>query len=133
MLAAAGLAVGGCSGNIDDLPRQPITGTVTLDGRLLPTGLIVFTPPGSVAGGAKTSGAASITNGRFSIPRVKGLIPDKYSVAIYPGRTPAEALSPEGRARATFRIPAKYNTQTELEVEISAGGNKELRIDIDSN
>jgi len=78
----------------------------------------------------------SINNGRFSIPRRKGPIPANYAIAISstetPGRRPNPEVGPDkAAAPAKQLIPAKYNTQTELVVEIKQG-IKELRIDIDS-
>ena len=49
--AALGVAVG-CSGSDDGLPREPVSGTVTFDGKPLATGTISFMPTkGSGEGG----------------------------------------------------------------------------------
>jgi len=136
-LAAPGLAVSGCSGITDAVPRQAVTGTVTLDGRPMASGTIVFTPAGAHSALVPISAFDTIKNGRFSISRGKGLVPAKYLIAIYSGKKVKVPHGPEmsdeeAQAQAKDLIPAKYNTSTELEVEIKRAGIKELKIDIDS-
>jgi len=137
MSAALGLSVPGCSGSVDDLPRQAVAGSVTMDGRSMASGTIVFIPSGERASSKATSGSVLINNGRFSLPRAKGLVPAKYRIAIYSGKKVTERPTPEIRpdqaeAQAKDLVPAKFNIATELEVEIKPGGIKELRIEIDS-
>src|SRR5438128_90160 len=80
--AALGLAAIGCSGGGgDDLPRQPVAGTVTLDGEPLNEGAILFAPTGK-SEGAVASATARIENGQFSIPRDQGPVPGTYKVSI---------------------------------------------------
>jgi hypothetical protein len=110
---------------------------VTLDGRPLPKGRINFIPPGALAGGKQTPGSAVINNGRFSIPRSKGLIPDKYRVEVYStmvagGQTNAKGESSKHEASSEATIPAKYNAESELMVEIKDVNVKEVRIELDS-
>ena len=47
-LLASGLGLTGCWGTIDDLPREPVAGTVLVDGKPLAEGTIVFYPEGFV-------------------------------------------------------------------------------------
>jgi len=136
-LGALGLAVAGCSGYVDELPRQAVPGTVTLDGRPMASGVIVFLPSGERKSSTATSGSVLIKNGRFSLPRARGLVPATYRIAIYSGMKAKQRPNPEmspGQAEAQTEdlVPAKYNTATELEVEIKPGGIKELRLEIDS-
>jgi len=135
-LAALGLAAPGCSGKVDELPREAVSGTVRLDGRLLASGMIVFLPSGEQKSKHTVSSSDVIKNGRFSIPRAKGLVPTKYHIAIYAGRKHEGLPSPDVRPeeakaqQAKDSIPEKYNVETELEVEIKPGGIRELRIDL---
>jgi hypothetical protein len=69
VFVALGLAVG-CSGSGDDLPREPVSGTVTLDNQPLASGTISFIPVAGQGGGGGT-----ITDGKFSIAREGGLVP----------------------------------------------------------
>jgi len=127
VLAAFGLAVG-CSGSGDDLPREPVSGTVTLDNQPLPNGTISFVPASGSGGGGGT-----IKDGKFSIARAGGLVPGSYSVSINASETQGEQTKPKmvGGTRkesqvAKELIPAKYNANTELKAEIKKGGNKDL-------
>lgn len=82
MCGTVGLVVAGCAEN-DGLPRQPLAGSVTLDGNGLNHGVINFYPAAHVISGVMVSGAASIDNGRFSIARDAGLIPGQYKIAVH--------------------------------------------------
>jgi hypothetical protein len=133
---AAGLAGPGCSIDDDDMPRQSIAGVIRLDGQLLPKGIVYYYPQVATSGRQAVMGGSMIRNGRFSIPRDLGLMPGKYKVAIFStivgrkkkDKDPAKAQPPEPE-----RIPPKYNSQTQLEIEVSdAHAIKEMLIDLDS-
>src|SRR6516165_2617663 len=87
------IACAGCGAAGDGLPRQPIWGTVTLDGQPLAKGFITFTP----AAGQATQSGGVITGGKFSVPREQGPVPGKYSVSISSAR--AEAKVPPEEAK----------------------------------
>ncbi|HZW30294.1 MAG TPA: carboxypeptidase-like regulatory domain-containing protein, partial [Isosphaeraceae bacterium] len=134
-LAASGL-MAGCSGSRDDLPREPVAGTVTLDGRPLAEGAIQFTPA-SGSGGPAISGTAAIENGQFSIPRADGLVPGSYKVSVsaVPVKREPRGQITIGKKKATQykeAIPAKYNTKTILTEEIKRGGASDLKYDLQS-
>jgi hypothetical protein len=137
-LFAAGLAVSGCSAPDDDVPRQPVAGTVLVDGLRLTYGLIIFYPQRAPtrADGAIPS-EATIENGSFSLPRRFGLAPGKYKIWIQSERRRQERIereaSPETRIGvAKGKIPAKFNSESVLEVEVKEGGIKDLKIEIGS-
>ena len=44
---AVGSTAAGCSQSSDELPREPVSGTVTLDGQPLASGTIQFSPDGA--------------------------------------------------------------------------------------
>lgn len=135
VFAAFGLAVG-CSGPSDDLPREAVYGTVTLDGQPLANGTITFMP----AGGGGTGGGSEIKDGSFSISRDAGLVPGNYNVAINASAKREERAKPEqvGGTRkesqlAKELIPAKFNSKTVLKAEIKkGGGNDNLKFDLES-
>ena len=135
-LAAAGLMVG-CSGSRDELPREPVSGTVMMDSQPLAEGAIQFTPAAGSAGPA-ISYTAPIENGQFSIPRADGLVPGKYKVSIsaVPAKrnTRIEATIGKKKKATPFKelIPAKYNSQTILTEEIKRGGASGLKYEIQS-
>jgi hypothetical protein len=122
LVFAAGLAAG-CSGS-DDLPREVVSGTVTLDGQPLDDGVIQFTPAG---GSGQVSGGTQIQGGKYSISRDQGLVPGSYNVAIN-AATKSERTKPAqvgaGKAAELPKelIPAKYNSATELKAEVKKGG-----------
>ena len=117
------MTFGGCSGNSDGLPREAVSGTVTLDGQPLPEGLIQFLPssPKEVM-----SGGAVIEGGKFSIARNEGLLPGTYRVEISSstGLEPPPPGEPPGPAKGTAKdlIPEQYNRKTTLTAEVRAAG-----------
>jgi len=134
---ATTFAFAGCSNNGDDLPRQPVAGTVLVDGRRLSYGTIMFVPEARPAKGSSVAAGDIVVNGRFSIPRDKGPVPGMYKIAIAtekkrPARTDQEPTPGKAEAAAENQIPARFNTQTVLEIEIKEGGIKELKIEIAS-
>src|SRR6056297_1516134 len=104
----------GCGGPATD--RVPVAGEVTLDGQPLDRGSIEFHPDGEE--GTVTGGV--ISEGTFEIPAVQGAKPGNYSVRIFASGgdvevAPDEPPGPEGEGQVSEeRIPAKYNTETEL-------------------
>jgi hypothetical protein len=107
--------------------RVGVEGKVTLKGVPLDTGFVMFVP--EAVGGAATQASTMIANGEYRIPAPQGLFPGKYRVALSSGdgKTPASdpnaAPGPTGNFASKERIPAKYNTETTLSVEVKAGAN----------
>jgi hypothetical protein len=135
MIALVTLATTGCWGGGDNLPREPISGTVTFDNSPLKGGSIQFLPEQS-AGGISSGGV--ITDGRFQVAKADGPIPGKYKVMIFaeggrgamkradeaPGRPEPAAMGPAGL------IPLRYNFQTELTADVKAGGPNDFTYDL---
>lgn len=118
IVAAAFIA--GCSSS----DRRAISGEVTFAGEPVDGGSIVFLP-GDDGG---TKGAAEIIAGKYEIPPQQGLRPGKYRVEINWAKPTGKQI-PSGDPGMTMEerlevIPAKYNTASELTVEITAGENK---------
>src|SRR3954465_12715974 len=67
----------GCSDG-DNLPRQAVSGEVTMDGAPLPNGTIQFTPATELP----TPALVPIEGGNYSIPKDRGLVPGSYKVSI---------------------------------------------------
>jgi len=121
--AALAVIFVGCSEDSDGLPRQAISGTVTLEGQPLQDGSIQFLPTSQRE---VLSGGAVVADGRFSISRREGLTPGDYRVVITsaPSETsvrPTEApgLAPEP---AKERIPEKYNRKSTLTAKVEDDG-----------
>src|SRR5689334_14633291 len=60
----------GCDGPGDGLPRQAVSGSVTLKGQPLPQGTIQFLP---ATDKQPTAGAVEIKDGKYSLPKEQGL------------------------------------------------------------
>lgn len=96
MVTMAAMA-GGCGGR-DELGRHAVRGNVTLQGQPVPSGEVTFEPDA----GAGNQGPASwseITNGRYSIGRVKGHIGGAYIIRIT-GYGQETVETPDGPAPA---------------------------------
>jgi hypothetical protein len=135
LVLAVGL-VAGCAGG-DELPRESVWGTVTLDNQPLATGVIQFSPADKAAGAALNSAGGQITDGKFSISREQGLVPGKYSVAINAAskteRTkPAQVGAGKMSDLAKELIPAEYNSATTLTADVKKGGGNDFTFTLDS-
>jgi hypothetical protein len=129
MLAVTALAPLGCGGAEDNLPREPIAGTVTFNGEPLKSGTIQFVP---MAGKDGVSSGGMITDGSFRVNRDVGPIPGKYNVMIFgagasgTAKAPVEVQWQEKAAGkpsvGTGSIPLRFNLKTELTAEVTSGG-----------
>lgn len=135
MLAARGLSLAvlfaGCS---DPMGPQPVSGTVTFQGKLLDQGAIQFLP----ADGSPTESGAGIKDGQYLIPAQNGLAPGKYKVTVFSydqagAKVPDNTTMPGDTVGVQFkeRIPAKYNTKTTLTAEVAAGKMNEFDFQLD--
>jgi hypothetical protein len=119
---AFGIAVAGCGGDVTDtLPRQEISGGVTLGGKPLARGVIQFQPAsqGVAAGG-------EIKDGKFAIARAGGPVPGDYKVIISSAGAAEKTTEPLGPPGASTPppvepIPARYNTASKLTARVEAG------------
>jgi hypothetical protein len=133
-LAGMAFAANGCSD--DDIPRQPVSGYVTLDGQPLANGVIVFYP-GIENRANNVVGGTIVKNGYFSLPRSEGLPPGRYEVAINSAnaykRSRREERKPGNEGAAEKEpIPAKYNDHTTLAIHIKDTAIKEMTFQLDS-
>jgi hypothetical protein len=131
-LIVLGIVAAGCDQGGDDLPRQPIWGTVTLDGKTVAKGTIQFQP---ATGAEPTSAGSLIEDGKYSIDRTGGLVPGTYKVIINAQAGEAAALPKDqqvGKPHAPPKelIPAKFNTQTTLTVQVKQGEEKAFDFDL---
>ena len=114
----------GCGGGGAD--RGAVNGTVKLDGKLLEEGSILFTPVegtrGSVSGG-------KIVNGRYELSTKTGPTVGRNRVEIRAmrktGKMVPKALGRPGEVvpERVEAIPPRFNSKSELTVEIKPGGN----------
>ncbi len=133
VLLATLALLSGCGGGDDELPREPVSGMVTLDGKPLAAGRIAFQPPPGAEG---MPAGAAIEDGAYSIPRDEGPTPGTYVVRItslsevveedpnaMPGEPPRVAKEP---------IPPKYNVKTSLNASITPEGPNSFDFDLKS-
>lgn len=130
-------AAGGCS-EVDDVPREPISGTVNLDGQPLKIGTIQFLPEAAEAGVAS---GGTVVDGRFDVARAEGPGPGTYKVMIFSqGKIPKEPIELNNNempgaiqakpAPRTGEIPIRYNFQTELTAVVKPGGPNSYDFDL---
>ena len=110
------LALAGCGPT-----SYSASGTVTFDGEPIPEGHIAFVPEGS-----GTGGGGPITNGSYSatVPagKMKVLITASKMHKLPPGQKGMYGKSEEIRAY----IPSKYNSKTELTVDITGRTSRDF-------
>jgi hypothetical protein len=96
-----------------------VSGTVKLDGRPLEGAAVIFTP---VAGG-RPAGGRTDASGYYELVYTEdsdGAVLGEHSVRI----TTFQAGDPdEGIARVPEKVPAKYNTQSELKKTVEDDDN----------
>lgn len=116
------LSVVGC-GKSDGPKTYVVKGTVTLDDQPLPTGHINLVPTDGKGGSA----ASEIRNGKYEVR----IVPGQKSVEITSEKVtgkqkayPGDPKSPEFDIKEQI-IPAKYNSNTELKVDVKAQGATE--------
>lgn len=115
------LAVAGCGG--DGGPaRTPVVGTITLDGKPLPSGTITFAP---LEG--RTAATTEVKDGAFRIGSSGGPAPGRYQVEIVSvaptgKRVPHPDLPTETIEEVRNLVPPRYNAQSTLTADVRADG-----------
>ena len=130
---ALGLLLTGCG---ETSHRREISGKVTLKKVPLDQGVIQFTPlPGAPSEYPATKESGMIAKGEYKIPAEAGLSPGKYKVTITSGDSsaPADPDQPPGPSANYVmkdRIPAEYNVNSKIEVEVKKEGPNHFDFDI---
>jgi hypothetical protein len=123
-LLACLLLVGGCG---DGTPRRyEITGNVRFQGQPLDEGSILFIPTDPEL----SPSGAPIRGGAYEVPKSHGLTPGVYEVRVTSGERGTDIrkeLDPEQAGGEPYpiareRIPPRYNTKSELKIEVKDGG-----------
>jgi hypothetical protein len=127
-----GIALGTLSGCGAGQNRLEITGEVKIKGQPVAEGIIRFEP----VEGQPTGDGAQIVQGKYRIPKDKGLAPGKYKVSIYAGdgRSGAGNASPDspyaGMKPGKERVPPEYNEKSKIVKEVTKDGNNQFDFDI---
>ena len=134
---AAILALSGCGGQQFD--TGTVSGTVTLDGQPLANASVQFTPTGVQNFDTPAPGSYGRTNanGEYSLKVIttdaEGALVGMHRVSITLDEEESE--DPEKMDLiddSGNRIPAKYNSQSQLTYEVKAGENKDVNFDLQS-
>lgn len=131
------MVLAGCGGPVDKLPRQAVSGSVTLDGKPLERGTISFQPVSELP----TAAAVSVNGGQYSMARAEGLVPGAYRVLI--SSTPPTVSQvdsktsrppPPGQASPPPKesLPEKYNASTTLTAEVKEAAKNTFDFPLES-
>jgi hypothetical protein len=120
-ISASVLIAAGCSGP----NAASVSGSVTLDGQPLTTGMVSFYPDGG--NGAPASGSID-SSGNYSLSTGTdvGLAPGKYVAIVVATKEPPQPYDKTGSENPPIPItPGKYasTTTSDLHVEVKAGKN----------
>jgi len=102
---------------------QPVSGVVEWQGKPVKSGTINFRSEDGLHVGTGT-----IINGAYNVPKISGLVPGKYLVAIsYPDQKnsiPKEGEAPGASQAVREILPLKYADGSTLKAEIKTGLNE---------
>lgn len=127
VILTVGITLSGCSGKGYEIVKT--SGTVKLNGKPLPNAHLTFQPmvkEGGLAGPFSTG--VTDANGVFTLKSIKGddgAVVGKHKVLISTAAFPKNAANTSddsGSSTAKEKVPARYNIQTTLEIEVPAGG-----------
>jgi hypothetical protein len=134
-LPLAMLAVGCNQQKIDysQLNLAEVTGTVTLDGKPLPHARVVFEgEPGKVESIGVTD-----ESGKYELmlnSRKSGVLPGKKLVRIVHGVADEESEEPQpAQPVEKIKLPARYNSKSELTEQIEPSSERVIDFDLTSN
>jgi len=126
LIAIAWIGLTGCGSGSG---VAPVSGTVTLDGEPLSGALVSFYPQEE---GKRFSTGTTDSSGHYELVYTndeKGAAIGKHTVKI----TTATVQGEGGPARPPKeKLPAKYNEESELTVEVSSGSNSDTNFDLQS-
>ncbi len=126
LLIVALLPLAGCMGRDG---RQGVTGTVTVDGQPLESGLINFRP---TAGMQANSSGGAIHDGVFKLPADNGLKPGKYIVTIQAFRETGEMIDDPQLGRIARQAPVRFKESDTLEATVTVGQKNRFDFELTS-
>lgn len=133
LAAVVALFASGCGDEGYDL--APVSGVVTLDGKPLAGGVIQYQP----IGGENTNpgpGSAGVldTQGRYQLqtqtsPRMDGAVIGTHQVRIY-SRNAEAPVTDTDTSTTPELVPPKYNSQTQLTMDVPPEGRDDADFSI---
>jgi hypothetical protein len=124
------IATAGCGGPAED--RIALSGTVTWAKRPLKWGTIQFESADDPT--SRSGGAADIVDGKYQMPRGRGVLAGNFKVRINGGMKAEdnpEIAGPivDDSVKREF-VPPKYNTQSKLTAEVVTGGKTQFDFEL---
>ncbi|MEA1951467.1 MAG: hypothetical protein U9N87_08785 [Planctomycetota bacterium] len=116
LLLFAAVPMTGCSGGDG---RKGLSGTVSVDGQPLESGLINFRP---AAGTKSNSSGCAIKDGEFQIAADKGLPVGKYMVTVQAFRKSGRIVKDPQMGNAPEIVPISFMEAGTLEATVTADG-----------
>lgn len=130
------IAFAGCFGRSGEIELVNVTGQVLLDGKPLADASVEFSPidvlPNEKGLGGAGASASTDANGLFDLYTAsqRGVQPGNYKVRISKYNEPVvNENAPMKPARET--VPAKYNTKSDLTVEVVDSGLSDLKFELE--
>jgi hypothetical protein len=118
----AAISVWGCGSGAPAGPKKvPVAGTVSLDGKPIPSGFIYFK---TVASGEIDT--LPIKDGSFSGQTIAG--DRRVEVSVLTKKT--QDINGMKNEISVDTIPEKYNQKSELTATVAPGGSKDLKFDL---
>src|SRR5262249_3262941 len=123
---ASALLAAGCTQKQKDPTRATVRGKITLDGKDLATGKIAFdpmdgTPPQvSTILDGKYEGKATVGKNRVRITAIQTVIPSQKGFSGPGSEKPSEQNA----------LPPRYNTKSDIDREVEAGGENTFNFDL---
>jgi len=125
LASAAVVLAPGC--NSESTGHSRVQGSVRFAGQRVETGGIAFIPQGNTEGAPRCRRATGeIHNGSYDLDHQRGPDPGQYRVEITWKKKTGRKIPSEGKRlmdETEQVIPSKYNTESELFVEVKPGRN----------
>ena len=112
----------GCSSS----DRSAVKGSVKFEGDSVDQGGVAFLPLGGGDGKEQVRATGQIENGAYAFDDYRGPNPGKYRVELTWNKKTGRKVPGEGgvmKDETVQVVPAKYNTASELVVEVKRGAN----------
>jgi hypothetical protein len=107
----------GCGGGAD-LPLGQVEGTILLDGAPLPNAIVEFQPAGSTGAGRPSVGETG-PDGKYKLRFAK----NQWGAVVGQHKVRITTFSPDGDGGFRERVPAAYNSHSNLVRDVQGQGN----------
>ncbi len=130
-LTAFATILAGCGGSGDGLPREPISGKVSLNGQPIEKGMITFV----LKNAPEPVVTALIEKGEFQLPRAEGPIAGSHGVSIWAkgptGKTVKNPDDPEQTVpEMKDLVPPQYNLNSTLTADVKTSDANTFTFDL---